>query len=378
MDSTSAALLFVAMENRPAKRPFSIFRPHLRSFFSSYFRSYAIELGPGGAILLGLALWALILAAMLIWWYVFGFWETLFDPAEPFGISYDGRSHITMDLVLAYLIVGGQWVRREEFRALEKFGVNSSFPPEVVSEKIRQAYRATLGMRLVSVSIASMLGISIIALTAKDPGIYLRLESWNAHHVWAIMANVVLFSSLLQYVFVARVGRRTLETILNSLPEVDLLDRAGTAQIGRFGFPSAFLWLVGSSISSSLAWGMETVWPLVGILLSTFLVAGLSLVSPVQIVHVRLHAAKRAELERVRKRIASTKEVVLAQDCDDQNDSAASALMGLIAYESRVESVREWPFDIPTLLRIGFLALLAMGSWLGGAVVERVLGVVLE
>jgi len=323
-------------------------------------------------------LWALIVAAMLLWWYVFGIWETLFDPAEPFGISYDGRNHITIDLVVAYLIVGGQWVRREEVRALEKFGVDSSFSAEVVSEKIRRAYRVTPAMRFVSVSIASMVGVSIIALTAKDPSIYLRLESWNAHHVWAIACNIVLFTSLLRLVFVALVGRKTLEVILNSLPEVDLLDRDGTAQIGRFGFPAAFIWLVGSSIASSLAWGMQTIWPLVGILLGTFLVAGLSLVRPVQIVHVRLQVAKHAELERVRTRIAAMKEVVLARNFDDQKSSAASTLMGLIAYESRVESVREWPFDIPTLLRTGFLALLAIGSWLGGAVVERALGAMLE
>lgn len=34
-----------------------------------------------------------------------------------------------------------------------------------------------------------------------------------------------------------------------------------------------------------------------------------------------------------------------------------------------------WPIDLPMLLRFGLLAALATGSWLGGAVVERILSV---
>ena len=56
---------------------------------------------------------------------------------------------------------------------------------------------------------------------------------------------------------------------------------------------------------------------------------------------------------------------------------AASELEGLLAWEARIERVPEWPFDVPTLIRFGAVLILAVGSWVGGAVVERVLGVVL-
>jgi hypothetical protein len=39
--------------------------------------------------------------------------------------------------------------------------------------------------------------------------------------------------------------------------------------------------------------------------------------------------------------------------------------------------VREWPYDAPTLARFAFLVLLAVGSWLGGALVERVVNLFL-
>jgi len=43
-----------------------------------------------------------------------------------------------------------------------------------------------------------------------------------------------------------------------------------------------------------------------------------------------------------------------------------------------VKSVREWPFDLSIVSRSGLLILLGAGSWLGGAVVERLLNRLLD
>ena len=52
---------------------------------------------------------------------------------------------------------------------------------------------------------------------------------------------------------------------------------------------------------------------------------------------------------------------------------ATLRLGALAAYRQSVESVREWPFDTPTLLRFLLYLALPLGSWLGGAIVERAL-----
>jgi hypothetical protein len=39
--------------------------------------------------------------------------------------------------------------------------------------------------------------------------------------------------------------------------------------------------------------------------------------------------------------------------------------------------VPEWPVTLPTLLRSGLFVLIGIGSWLGGALVERMLEAVL-
>jgi len=50
----------------------------------------------------------------------------------------------------------------------------------------------------------------------------------------------------------------------------------------------------------------------------------------------------------------------------------------LLALEARTEGVNTWPFDISTFLRFSALGLLAVGSWLGGAVIERLLGLAVD
>jgi hypothetical protein len=45
----------------------------------------------------------------------------------------------------------------------------------------------------------------------------------------------------------------------------------------------------------------------------------------------------------------------------------------LLAYHDLVERCSEWPFDTPAVLRLALVVLVGLGSWLGGAVVERML-----
>ena len=49
----------------------------------------------------------------------------------------------------------------------------------------------------------------------------------------------------------------------------------------------------------------------------------------------------------------------------------------LVAYETRVASIATWPFDLSTLLRFALYVALGLGSWLGAAMVERLVSAVL-
>ena len=59
---------------------------------------------------------------------------------------------------------------------------------------------------------------------------------------------------------------------------------------------------------------------------------------------------------------------------EGQPDAAELArLPGLLALESRLEAVREWPFDTSSLARFGLYLLIGLGSWIGAAMVERLI-----
>jgi hypothetical protein len=102
-------------------------------------------------------------------------------------------------------------------------------------------------------------------------------------------------------------------------------------------------------------------------------VATHAFLDPMRAVHQRIREAKYAELARVRERITKARNAAVERS----EPGAAAELEGLLAWERRVGELHEWPFDVSTLARFSALLVLAVGSWLGGAVVERVLGVVL-
>jgi hypothetical protein len=89
---------------------------------------------------------------------------------------------------------------------------------------------------------------------------------------------------------------------------------------------------------------------------------------PVRGVHLRIRSAKDAELDWCRERLREAR-AGLASD---------ARLADLLAYRAFVEEVREWPFDASTLVRFALYLLIPLGSWAGGALVERVIDGLLE
>jgi hypothetical protein len=108
---------------------------------------------------------------------------------------------------------------------------------------------------------------------------------------------------------------------------------------------------------------------------ATLSVGVVALVLPARGVHQRIRALKGRELSWVRAAIEQERDRLRAEVA---TAAGASRLPSLLAYEQRIDSVREWPFDTPTLTRFALFLLVPLGSWLGGALVERLLDVALE
>ncbi len=157
---------------------------------------------------------------------------------------------------------------------------------------------------------------------------------------------------------------------------VDLLDPDPLAPLGRAALRASLLWIGGvavGSVSIVLTGGTPAEFAVLGFVLAV--ATGIFLI-PVRGVHRRVLQAKRHELRRLRAEIARDRRAVRALGPDA--GEAAQRLPGLLAYETRIESVREWPFDTPTLWRFLLYLSIPVASWLGGALVERLVDQLLD
>jgi hypothetical protein len=97
---------------------------------------------------------------------------------------------------------------------------------------------------------------------------------------------------------------------------------------------------------------------------------------PVRGLRRRIRTRKAEELAKIRGDIRTDQDLVAQRGSDSAE--ASTRLPGLITLEKRIESVREWPFDAPTLTRFFLYVAIPLGSWVGGALVERLLGAALD
>ena len=156
--------------------------------------------------------------------------------------------------------------------------------------------------------------------------------------------------------------------------DIDLLNLDDVYAIGRSGLRGALVCFVGMSIGSLFFLG--TGLGLWGVL--SFFAIGLGiglwvLLRPAREVRSLIHAVKREELAQVEPRVRQARDDALTGDVSTQG-----RLTDLLAYQDRVASTPEWPFDSSTVLRFGLYLLIPVGSMVGGALVERIVDMVLD
>src|SRR5690606_17069849 len=134
------------------------------------------------------------------------------------------------------------------------------------------------------------------------------------------------------------------------------------------GLRAAAYWFLGTSIATLLVIDSGT-WGIVAAVNSVTLAIGVfSLLLPSRGVHESLRAARARELRRVRGELDQLRARILTA----RSDAAEAARMqALLAWEARVVAMPVWPFDTPTVVRFLLILLVPLGSWLGGALVER-------
>ena len=157
--------------------------------------------------------------------------------------------------------------------------------------------------------------------------------------------------------------------------DIDLLNLEHVYVYGRGGLRGALVWFIVVAIGGFLVLpGMSSgLWVILPVFAFIFGVGFLILLSPARKVRSVIRDVKREELARLEPLLRRARDATLTGDVSSQG-----RLTDLVTYKTQVEATREWSFDSSTLLRFGLYLLIPVASMVGGALVERVVDMVLD
>lgn len=231
---------------------------------------------------------------------------------------------------------------------------------------VRASRRAGLIGVLVGLAVSQLIGQGLLDARRPPP--------WSPGWLWAQSVFLLLFWVLGRCAYFTLKGARYAADLAPK--QVNLLDLDHLRGFGRIGLRLSLAWIVGLSIFSLLTLfepTSESGATIVLVMAVTLVVAAVALVLPVRGVQRSVHRAKLAQIAAVRAELGRVREAALAGE-----KSLQGRLADLLAYEARIAGVREWPFDASTLTRFVLYLLIPLGSWLAGALVERLVDAVLD
>jgi len=241
---------------------------------------------------------------------------------------------------------------------------------EVRHEAIRppgRAGRAFIGMGFVGT----------IAFVVLDPSVSGAEPSLtNPGFMWPLVRIPIFLLAVCLLTVADLNATRVYSRIGKNLIEVDLLDIQALAPFARRGLRSALMWIIFLIIFSLFWLGEGTASrqnPIVFALVFSMAIG--AFVVPLLGVRYSIQSAKHSELGRLRDEIRVERAAAINKRSDETAESPR--LANLIAYHQLVDHAREWPIDAANLLRFFMYLLIGLGSWLGGAVVERLLDTVI-
>jgi hypothetical protein len=287
------------------------------------------------------------------------------------GLTYNQIGFSIAALAGGYALAAGYLINAENAATLEELGplLRAAKPARILEDVSLSASRGWgLGGALAGLAFSYSVDKAVFEL--------LTLRAFSTDALSSVILLPLVFWISLRAAYFTVAGMRAVSRAVERNLSVDPLESDRLAPLGRMAMRAGLLW-VGAAAVASLS-----VWLTMGSVAEFFPIAFLlavavgSFVIPVRRVHFALRTAKDSELRWVRTEILRDRDAVRAGDRDVSR--AAQRLPGLLAYEARVASAREWPFDASTLVRFALYLSIPLFSWLGGALVERLVDQLLD
>ena len=190
-------------------------------------------------------------------------------------------------------------------------------------------------------------------------------QSWTYDTYWqrATAALMCWWVGCIGYVIVVESAR--LSRLSDAITTLDLLDLVPYRPLIRQGLTNALLVIGAVSLSSFFLVESRYGPFLVGAWTGGLILAWTGLMFPLRGIRRKIKAAKQQELDWCRLMLKT------ARDELKSSVGKSQSITDIVAYRTIIENVRNWPFDNPTLVRFALFLLIPVGSWLGGAFVER-------
>lgn len=328
---------------------------------------------PVAPIWVGVGIAVALLGLFLLLSAILGSLELFLARDSSIWVQRDVRLGVVIGVLAAFVPTAERYARigaRQNFDALRPL-LDPRAAPALAERFHGVDARRRRRAGALALLLAPLTGLAI----DRDPGLYLRPGYWHAENVWIWIVGAFLCIGLGRFVESTFSISRRFSELAQGLARIDLLEPAPLAPFGRQGLLFALLWLVMPSIFAVNAVDRAFALPIAVLALLAIGVATAALLLPVLGVHARIRAAKRAELARVTAAIRGEAGALAGSAIAGR--AAGASLADLIAWKGMVEAVSDWPFDAGMRLRFLLYLAIPVGSWLGGAVVERLLAAAL-
>jgi hypothetical protein len=210
-------------------------------------------------------------------------------------------------------------------------------------------------------------------------GIYFQATSWSHDRIWFFCWNCFLYWSFGKVAFLNLRSIRRMRELLRLPHDVDLMRLETLHPYASIGLRNAFIWIFGLSLATPIIVDTETLSEVVVSISWIASIAGIGgAVGLVPLFQLRrvIRDAKAQEIHALSRAIDGNRESL--EETRIASQARTASLTDLLSYRQYVESVSEMPFAAASVVRIAVFVGIPIASWVGGALVERTLGSLLD
>ncbi len=288
------------------------------------------------------------------------FWERATETS-----SDDIRVTITQLILTAYLASAYAFLLMTARKTTDDLAPIARHAPEWQTIVDRVGTHRGWVLLFVGAVSAVVIGVGATNMTTTEEVATWRWQSWSYDTYWQRVTTVIMcwWMGCLGYVIVVESIR--LSRLSDTITSVDLLDLLPYRPLLRQGLTNALLVFGLVSLVSLFVIESRYGPMLVGAWTGGVVFAWISLMFPLRGIRRKISVAKQQELDWC------TLKLKTARDELKSGVGEKNSITEIVAYQTMIENVRNWPFDNSTLTRFALFLLIPLGSWLGGAVAER-------